>query len=162
MDRPKIVLTPWEYEWASHVGARRFIENWGRPNAAHYRDDDRREDDRTAQVAACVAELAVAKHLNEFWSGHVWHASEHHRYKELADVGKNIEVRRLRTKEAAAVRKRQVGKGLVLFVAKPIAPEFREVIIYGGLNYDEAWELATPSNYDPENTRELAPEHLIL
>jgi hypothetical protein len=120
------------------------------------------EDDRTAQVAACVAELAVAKYINQYWSGHVWHQSEHNRYKDLPDVGTSIEVRRLRTRESAAVRKHQVGKGLVLFVAKPILPELREVIIYGGRDYDEAWENATPSDYDPENTRELAPEHLIL
>lgn len=161
MDRPRVILNPWEYEWASHVGARRYIENWSKQNAPHY-DPSRMEDDRTAQVAACVAELAVAKYTNQFWSGHVWHASDHWRCKELADVGKNIEVRRLRTKDSAAVRKRQVGKELVLFVAKPILPELREVIIYGWRDYDEAWNLGTPSSYDSENTRELAPEYLIL
>ncbi len=161
MERPKVILTTWEYEWASHVGARRYIENWRKQNAPHY-DSSRMEDDRTAQVAACVAELAVAKYINQYWSGHVWHQSEHNRYKDLPDVGTSIEVRRLRTRESAAVRKHQVGKGLVLFVAKPILPELREVIIYGGRSYDEAWENATPSDYDPENTRELAPEHLIL
>jgi hypothetical protein len=161
VERPKIILTTWEYEWASHVGARRYIENWRKQNAMHY-DSARMEDDRTAQVAACVAELAVAKFINQFWSGHVWHSSEHSRHKDLADVGRNIEVRRLRTKDSAAVRKHQVGKELVLFVAKPILPELREVIIYGCRDYDEAWHLGTPSSYDPENTRELAPEYLVL
>jgi len=77
-------------------------------------------------------------------------------------VGTNIEVRRLRTKETAAVRKRQLGKGLFLFVAKPIAPEFRKVEIYGYLEYDVAWSLAVPTTYDPENTRELGSEFLKL
>lgn len=161
MDRPKIILKPWEYEWASHVGARRYIENWKRGNASYY-NLSRMEDDRTAQVAACVAELAVARFINQYWSGHVWHVSEHSQYKELADVGENIEVRRLRTKESAAVRRHQLGKQLILFVAKPILPELREVIIYGCREYDEAWNLGTPSDYDPENTREVAPEHLLL
>ena len=57
-------LESWEYEWASHVGARRYIENWERGDAAHY-DRNRMQDDRTAQVAACVAELAVAKCTNK-------------------------------------------------------------------------------------------------
>jgi hypothetical protein len=118
------------------------------------------EDDRTAQVAACVAELAVAKYANRFWSGHVWHRSEHGKYRKAADVGTNIEVRRLRTKETAAVRKKQLGQGLVLFVAKPIMPECRQVIIYGYLDYDMAWSLAVPSSYDPEHTREIGPEFL--
>ncbi|NDD53451.1 hypothetical protein EBZ39_06175 [bacterium] len=161
MDRPKIILRPWEYEWASHVGARRYIENWKKQNAPYYHPS-RMEDDRTAQVAACVAELAVARFVNQFWSGHAWHLSEHSQYKTLADVGENIEVRRLRTKESAAVRRHQLGKKLILFVAKPILPELREVIIYGCRDYDEAWELGTPSDYDPNNTREVGPEHLIL
>lgn len=161
MDRPRIILEPWEYEWASHVGARRYIENWHKRDAPHY-DRSRMEDDRTAQVAACVAELAVARFINQYWSGHVWRNVEHLERRKLPDVGENIEVRRLRTRESAAVRKHQVGKGLVLFVAKPIMPELREVIIYGGRDYDEAWECATPSDYDPENTREISPEHLIL
>lgn len=160
-NRPIIELTPWEYEWASHVGARRYIENWSRGDAAHY-SRDRMEDDRTAQVAACVAELAVAKYTNCFWSGHVWHASEHAKYRDLADVGTNVEVRRLRTKETAAVRRKQLEKGLVLFVAKPIMPECRKVIIYGYRDYDEAWSLAVPTDYDPQNTRELGPEFLQL
>lgn len=161
MTRPMIDLTPWEYEWASHVGARRYIENWHRADAAHY-DRSRMEDDRTAQVAACVAELAVAKYANRYWSGHVWHRSEHNQHKKIADVGTNIEVRRLRTKETAAVRKKQLGQGLVLFVAKPIMPECRQVMIYGFLDYDTAWSLAVPTEYDPENTRELGAEFLRL
>jgi hypothetical protein len=161
MPKPIIDLSPWEYEWASHVGARRYIENWNKKDAAYY-DKARMEDDRTAQVAACVAELAVAKYTNRFWSGHVWHASEHYEYRDTPDVGANIEVRRLRTKETAAVRRKQLGKGLVLFVAKPFMPELRQVEIYGFLEYDIAWSLAVPSPYDPDKTRELGPEFLKL
>jgi hypothetical protein len=75
-----ITLEPWEYEWASHVGTRRYIENWGKSDAAYY-DKSRMEDDRTAQVAACVAELSVAKYTNRYWSGHVWTAQEHGKYR---------------------------------------------------------------------------------
>ena len=155
----RIYLEPWEYEWASHVGTRRYIENWGKANAPHYKHQ-RMEDDRTAQVAACVCELAVAKHTNRYWSGHVWTAEQHSKYRDMPDVGHNIEVRRLRTRDTAAVRRHQVGKGLVLFVARPIMPELRYVDIYGWIPYDEARELAIPSDYDPENTRILHPEYL--
>jgi len=161
VERPIIELKPWEYEWASHVGARRFIENWNRQNAPHYHQS-RMEDDRTAQVAACVCELAVAKYTNRYWSGHVWPAGLHQNYKDTPDVGSNIEVRRLRTKDYAAVRRKQVGKGLVLFVAKPVMPELRQIEIYGFIDYDHAWNLAVPTDYDPENTREIGPEFLRL
>jgi hypothetical protein len=60
------------------------------------------------------------------------------------------------------VRRHQVGKGLVLFVAKPVMPELREVDIYGWRDYDEAWELARPSDYDPENTKLLDLDWLKL
>ena len=155
----KVELEPWEYEWATHVGIRRFIENWEKADAAHY-DRNRKEDDPTAQVAACIGELAVAKTINEYWSGHVWAGIRHEENKSRADVGHNIEVRRVRTSDNAAVRRRQLDKGLVLFVVRPEAPEFRSVEMLGFIDHDEAWELGEPSGYDKKNTRVIAPQHL--
>jgi len=154
-----VTLEAWEYEMASLVGARRYTANWGKDNAPWY-DAERMEDDRTAQVAACVCELAVAKATNRYWSGHVWPASEHRRRRGTPDVGHNMEVRRVRTSLHAAVRKHQVGKGLVLFVAQAIPPEFREVQVLGWIDMDEAWEKGKPSSYDSETTRLISPTHL--
>ena len=154
-----VTLETWEYEHASQVGARRYTANWGKADAPWY-DAERMEDDRTAQVAAAVCELAVAKATNRYWHGHIWHATEHHKFRDMPDVGRNIEVRRVRTSKAAAVRKHQVGKGLVLFVAYAIPPEFREVEMLGWMGMDEAWEAGVPSSYDSEGTRLLSPTHL--
>ena len=154
-----VELHPWEYEWASHVGARRFIENWGKRDAVHY-DKKRMEDDRTAQVAACVGELAVAKLTNQYWSGHVWHKSDHKTHKHLPDVGTNVEVRRVRTSSNGAVRRRQLGQNLDLWIVRPVAPEFRAVEMLGWINHDEAWEKGKPSHYDHENTRIIAEDYL--
>ena len=154
-----IELETWEYEWASHIGARRYIENWGKRDAPYY-DKKRMEDDRTAQVAACVGELAGAKLVNEYWSGHVWTAEQHKEYKGTPDVGRHIEVRRVRTSNNAAVRRRQLEKGLVLFVVKPVAPEFRTVEMLGWIDHDEAWEKGEPSHYDPEGTRTIDESRL--
>ena len=152
-------LEAWEYEWASHVGARRYTANWGKQNAPWY-DGNRMEDDRTAQVAAAVCELAVAKVTNRYWSGHVWPPVEHKARRDTPDVGHNIEVRRVRTSKRAAVRKHQVGKGLVLIVAYAVPPELREVEILGSIGMDRAWELGEPSSYDSEGTRLISPSHL--
>lgn len=138
-----ITLEPWEYEHATLVGARRYTANWTKQDAAHY-DRSRMEDDRTAQVAATICELAVAKWTNRYWSGAVWHHTEHNQHRNEPDVGRNIEVKRIRTRREATVRKHQVGKGLVLFVAEITDPEFREVIMHGWLPYDQAWEHGTP------------------
>jgi hypothetical protein len=156
-----VELTAWEYEHACDVGIRRYTANWGAFDAAHYSNKALQEDNRTAQVAAAVCELAVAKHTNKYWSGHVWHKSEHHLYRTIPDVGKNIEVRRIRTSSGAAVRKRQNGvHGLVLWVAKPVMPELKSVELFGWKEQLEAWELGTPSSYDPENTRIISISHL--
>ena len=154
-----IELESWEYEWALHVGARRYIENWGKSDAPHY-DKKRMEDDRTAQAAACVGELAVAKLVNQYWSGLVWKADQHKDHKGKPDVGTNIEVRRVRTSTSAAVRRKQLGKSLVLFVVRPVAPEFRAVEILGWIDHDEAWEKGEPSKYAPDSTRVIAEDFL--
>jgi hypothetical protein len=154
-----IELEAWEYEWASHIGTRRIIANWGKADAPHYKRN-RMEDERTASVAGCVAELAVAKATNRYWSGHVWEAKDHKRYRDCPDVGYNIEVRRIRTRREAAVRRHQVGKGLVLFVAEPVMPELTSCLVHGYIDYDKAWEHGIPSDYDAENTRLIHIDHL--
>ena len=152
-------LEPWEYEWASHVGTRRFIENWEKSDANHY-DRNRMEDDRTAQVAACVGELAVARVTNQYWSGHVWPGNRHEENKGRPDVGHNIEVRRVRTSSNGAVRRRQLDKGLILFIVRPAMPELRAVEMLGWIDHDEAWELGEPSGYDSQNTRVIKEDYL--
>jgi len=154
-----VTLDPWEYEWASHVGIGRFTANWGKRDAVHY-DKSRMEDDRTAQVAGAVAELAVAKFTNRYWAGTVWRADQHDAEKWRPDVGRNIEVKRVRTRDAA-VRRRQVGHGIVLWVAKPIAPEFREVEIWGWISVDEAWDRGIPAGYDKTGNTKTVPRELL-
>ena len=149
-----ITLETWEYEHACNVGIRRYTANWTKQDAPHYQNKQLQEDNRTAQVASAICELAVAKHTNRYWSGHVWHHTEHNKYRHIPDVGTNIEVRRLRTRETAAVRQHQNKiDRLVLWVAKPTMPELREIQLYGWIKQTDAWEQGTPSDYDPQNTR---------
>jgi hypothetical protein len=156
MEPVLIELEPWEYEHACDVGIRRYTANWNKQDAPHYANKKLQEDNRTAQVASAVCELAVAKHINRYWSGHVWHATEHQKYRHIPDVGKNIEVRRLRTREEAAVRKHQNNiEKLILWVAKPVMPELRQVHLYGWITQQQGWENGTPANYDPENTKTI-------
>jgi hypothetical protein len=147
-----VVLEPWEYAHACDVGIRRYTANWSKRDAPHYKAEFM-EDNRTAQVAAAICELAVAKYTNRYWHAHIWHLTEHEKYKHLPDVGTNIEVRRIRTTKAAATRQHQLGKGLVIWVAEAVPPEFREVTLYGWLKYDDAWEMGEPPAYDPDTTR---------
>lgn len=149
-----VKIEKWEYERAHAVGIARCTARWGSKDAPHYKDKSRQEDNRTAEVAAALCELAVAKLANRYWHGHVWHHTEHFKYRELPDVGENIEVRRLRTRDTVAIRKRQNDKpNLVVFAARVIGTEMDTVEVYGYINQLTGWEVGKPSDYDPDNTR---------
>lgn len=150
-----IRLEPWEYAHANSVGIARFVNNWGTADAPYY-VRDKMQDDRTAQVAAAVCELAVAKYLNVYWSGSVWQRKDHGKHALKADVGTNIEVRRVRTNKAA-VRRKQLNLGLYLWVARCTNDELNEVDLLGWLPYDKAWEIGEPSLYDEHDSTRLVP-----
>jgi len=150
-----VTLETWEYEYASTIGIRRYTNNWGKPDAAHY-DHNKMEDNRTAQVAAAIGELAVAKAINEYWSASIWDKKDHKKFKDLPDVGKNIEVRRVRTQNGPAVRKKDLEKeGLVIFGVTPIPKEFKEVEILGWMPALEAWEKGEETFYGKIIPREI-------
>lgn len=134
MRGPIVTLRPWEYESAFRVGIARFVANWAKADAPHY-DRSAMEEDRKAQAAAAICELAVARHTNQYWHAHVWHPSDHWRYKNLPDVGDNIEVRRVRTGNSVAVRRSDAGK--VVWAARIADQEYRSVEILGFIEADE-------------------------
>ena len=142
----KIELETWEYEYASHIGIRRFTANWAKSDA-HYYDKNKMQDDRTAQVASAIGELAVAKAVNQYWSASIWSGAEHDKYKYIPDVGKNIEVRRVRTQAGPAVRSKDLNRGLIIFGVRPVEPEFREVEILGWIEADAGWQIGIEKPY---------------
>ena len=134
MSNPIIELFPWEYERGFNIGIARFTANWGRADAPHY-DRSRMEEDRKAQSAAVLCEIAVARYTNEYFHGHVWHHTERNRYRHLADVGENIEVRRIRTANGVPVRKADAGK--TVWAARPADNEYRTIELLGFVKADD-------------------------
>lgn len=124
-----VKLTPFEHEVASTVGMRRF--NYRRYSVdADWYDRNRMQDDLRANIAACVCEMGVAKALDKYWGAHAWHASEHRRYEHIADVGKRIEVRRIRDKaNPVAIRWRDVERERVVVAAYDVSNnrQFRSI-----------------------------------
>lgn len=133
MTYPIIEIRPWEYERCFSVGAGRFAANWDRPDAPHY-DRSCMESDKYAQVAAAICELAVARHTNQYWHAGVWHCSEQPKYGSMADVGEDIEVRRVRTANAVKVRRKDKGK--IVWGARIVDEEYRTVEILGYVHAD--------------------------
>lgn len=134
---PIITILPWEYERCFFVGAGRFAANWGVPDKPYY-DRSRMEPDRNAQVAAAICELAVAKYTGKYWHAGVWHRLEHNKYRHIADVGDDIEVRRVRTGNAVKVR--VADKGKVVWAARVADDEYRSVEILGHIAADTVIE----------------------
>ena len=134
---PIIHLAPWEYERCFVVGAGRFTANWETADAPYY-NRDLMEEDRNAQPAAAICELAVAKYTNQYWHGGVWHRTEHGKYKSLADVGTAIEVRRVRTANAVKVRSKDKGK--IVWAARLLDAEYRSVELLGFISADAVIE----------------------
>lgn len=133
-----VTLEPWEYEHGFNVGIRRFTANWSRPDAPHYRRE-LMEEDRKAQAAAALCELAVAKYLNQYWHASIWHCSEQQKYRKMPDVGENIEVRRVRTQGGVTVRLGDAGK--VIWGARCADSEYRTIELLGCVAADAALRL---------------------
>jgi hypothetical protein len=153
-------LDPWEREWAEHVARKRNDANVGKADAAHY-DPARMQDNLTASIAACVAELAVAKACNLYWDGSYWPAHRHPEFADRPDVGANVEVRRTRKAWGPLViRKRDVERNRVMALAFPVPPSFVDVRVVGTIGAARGWELGVPADYSPSDTRLVAQSHL--
>jgi len=125
--------------------ANRLCEvNRGRPDARHY-DRAYMQDDYFADTASNGCELVVANYVEEEWHARVLSIAEHIRRRKngdlLPDVGKWLEVRRVRNGYAVAVRRTDLGK-IVWAVLVPDDTNLREYCLVGWVNAADA--LASP------------------
>ena len=154
----RVVLKPWEREWAQHVGEMRDKANEKKRDAPYY-DPKRMEPNLTASVASACAEMAVAKLLNKYWDGSFWTAEEHKQYRDAADVGTNTEVRRIRKRRSPlVVRARDVEHGRIMVQAYPVPEDFVVVEVIGYGFAAELWEHGRPADYDRKGTTRLVPQ----
>lgn len=154
-----VSLEPWEVEWATFVGEQRRTANEGVANAAHY-DPKRMQSEEIASRETCMAELAVAKFLNQYWSGSFWPRSKHNEYRHLPDVGHDIEVRRIRQRNnPLVVRERDVRADHRIVIAH-VANGW-QVEVIGGARATEAWALGEPAPYDKAGKTRLLDQVLV-
>lgn len=138
-----VTLEPWEYIHAHDIGIKRFVANWKVKDQKAF-TQGKNQPEIIASPAAAICELAVAKALDRFWTGHVWdnrdHKSYNAQYRDLVD----IEVRRIRgSNNPFAIKPKDLGKNSILVVAHAIPDEFRQVDIKGWIPADIAWEKGT-------------------
>ena len=140
-------LRPWEYTLAAQVGADRVAQNFGKADAAHY-DRARMEDDRTAQNAAAVAEIATARALDRYWTAcGAWTTGQHSEYRGLADVSGNIEVRRIREGHYSTFAIGQADRERVVVACYVEPPELRRVRVLGWVRGEDALAAGVPAGY---------------
>jgi hypothetical protein len=96
-----VELTPWQLRWAKDAGEKRTTLNINSnvKDKPDYQNHNVLQDDLTANIAACACELAVSIYLNQSWNGAYWLPSEHKQASVVPDVGRNIEVRRVRDRK---------------------------------------------------------------
>lgn len=100
-----------------------------KPNYAKGKAEGRLEHELLSNVRANVCEWAVAKHYNISWSVPWYPNALHPQRKAIADVGKNGEVRSMRTRDVISVWEKDRGK--FIFGAKVIDIEnYTKVELY--------------------------------
>lgn len=132
---PIVSLEKWEYELAFKVGAARTTANWGVPDQTCYQNKAINEPERFAGPSAAIAELAVAKYTNNYWHAHFWHSTDREKYRQMPDVGVDIEVRRVRCGGTIPVRRKD--KGMRVWAAEPLGDERTRVEILGFVYADD-------------------------
>lgn len=143
----EVDLRSWEWRDAARVGAERSAANFGRSDAAHY-NRERMEDDRTAQHAAAAAEIATARATNSYWTaGGAWSPEDHAQFRSLPDVGKNIEVRRVRDPGATTFAVGPNDSDRVIFACYVEPPELRRVRVLGWIRGEDALALGRDAGY---------------
>ena len=130
-----VTLTTSEVRICTMLGMERWFEKKGsqdRPGYAIGKAAGALEHELLANVRANVAEYAVAKHFAQPWTVPWYPNEEHKQRKDHPDVGRNIEVRVVRTKNAVPVWDKDINKQAIIVGCKVIDDEhFTEVEIFG-------------------------------
>jgi hypothetical protein len=155
----RVVLHPWQVEWAAYAAEQRTARNTGRvKNKPDYDENpDKLQTDIEANTASCVCELATSLYVNQRWNGPYWHPKHHLTAKRLPDVGRDIEVRRTRHIGAGIPVFEHEAAQKITLVQGYIAPEdlaqilmwaqkgpehfdYTNVLLVGAVTADVAWE----------------------
>lgn len=143
-----VALDPWEVDWAKHVGEARSLNNLSRPNNAYYGNEFSKSKSMEEDIAGCAGELAVAKHLNIYWSGAAWPHTWHELMRNEPDLRPNIEVRHINVPtNRLAVRKNDVEHKRDIFLTY-VYPNLSTVDVIGWLEAEQAWEVGNLPPWD--------------
>jgi len=129
------------------LAVERWLAKFGstdKPNYAKGKEDGKLEPEINANIRANVCEWAVAKCYNLSWNT-PWYPNELHRIRHgLPDVGNNIEVRSIRTRDSIPFWEKDMDK-LIVGTKCLDTTYYSKVEVYG---YANPLDFNKPEYYD--------------
>jgi hypothetical protein len=136
-----VKLTKEEVRACADVALNRWMMKWGSIDRPNYAGDNKRnlEPEIAANVRSIVAEYAVAKFYKKSFNFPFYPNEEHFFRKDIADVGNNVEVKSIRTRDSIPVFPKDIRPDWILVGARVLDSDYySEVEIYGWMPMDQA------------------------
>jgi hypothetical protein len=134
-------LSKEEVRACADVALNRWMMKFGSVDRPNYAGDNKRnlEPEIAANVRSIVAEYAVAKLYKKAFTFPFYTNDEHYFRKDIADVGTNIEVKSIRTRDAIPVFPKDIRPGWILVGARVLDGDYyAQVEVYGWMHMDQA------------------------
>jgi hypothetical protein len=134
-----VKMTKDEVRRCANMAVELWIEKFGsedRPNYAEGKKNGWLQHDMVSNTRTIVGEAAVAKATNLPHTYPVYENYLHPYRKHLADVGSNLEIRTIRTRDEIPIWKKDAGK-YVVGCYVPDERFFSEVEVYGWVKADD-------------------------
>jgi hypothetical protein len=148
-----VKLSKEEVRACADAALNRWMMKWGSTDRENYQDKSKLEPEIAANVRTIVAEYAVAKLYKKSFTFPFYPNEEHGYRKDIAEVGTNIEVKSIRTKDEIPVFPKDIRKGWKLVGVRVLDRDYySEVEVYGWLpmeeiaNHDE-WKYAPEGSW---------------
>lgn len=133
-----VTLSKEEVRACADIALNRWMMKWGSVDRENYLDKTKLEPEIAANVRTIVAEYAVAKLYKKSFTFPFYPNEEHGYRKDIAEVGTNIEVKTIRTKDEIPVFPKDIREGWLLVGARVLDRDYySEVEIYGWLPMEE-------------------------
>jgi len=143
-----------EVRACADIALNRWMMKWGSVDRPNYAGDNKKylEPEIAANVRTIVAEYAVAKLYKKAMNFPFYPNEEHVYRKNIADVGANIEVKSIRTKDEIPVFPKDIREGWLLVGARVIDRDYySEVEVFGWIKMEDVskpeWEYAPEGSW---------------
>ena len=145
-------LSKEEVRACADAALNRWMMKWGSVDRENYQDKSKLEPEVAANVRTIVAEYAVAKLYKKSFTFPFYPNEEHGFRKDIAEVGTNIEVKTIRTKDEIPVFPKDIRPGWLLVGARVLDRDYySQVEIYGWLKMEECkrdeWKYAPEGSW---------------